>query len=751
MGVDSKVLVVEGMSCASCVGRVEAALKGLPGVTSASVNIATKWATVEGVAGVPELIEAVARVGYKASPYESTAQEASRAEDGEQAQVHALRRDLILATILSLPVFVLEMGSHLIPAVHHFVEASMGLTTSWYLQWVLATLVLIGPGRRFYVQGVPALWRWAPDMNSLVALGTAAAYAYSLAATFMPGILPAQAVHVYYESAVVIITLILLGRWLEAGARGRTSQAIAHLVGLQPKIARVQRQGQVVELPLSELKLGDHIEVRPGERIALDGEVVDGESFVDEAMLTGEAVPIKKQVGSKVVGATVNQQGALIVKVTAIGEDTVLAQIVDLVRQAQGGKLPIQAIVDRVTMRFVPMVMAVAVLTFTAWMIWGGEEAVSMALVNAVAVLIVACPCAMGLAVPVSIMVGTGRGAELGILFRRGEALQRLKEVGVVAFDKTGTLTEGKPELTEFELSAGESRKRVLALVAAVEARSEHPIAQAIVKAAHEEGLEIKPTQDFTSVTGHGVRATVDGTLVEVGADRFMHELGYDVDALAETAKGLAKLGQTPLYAAVDGRVVAVITVADPIKADTPQALAALHAMGLKVAMITGDNKLTAHAIAHQLGIDEVVAEVMPAGKVDAMKELRAKTGLAVGFVGDGINDAPALAESEVGIAIGTGTDVAIEAADVVLMSGRLTGVSKAIELSRKTLQNIHQNLFWAFAYNTVLIPLAAGVLYPKWGLLFSPIAAAGAMALSSLFVVANALRLVQFKPRISR
>jgi Au+-exporting ATPase len=497
-------------------------------------------------------------------------------------------------------------------------------------------------------------------------------------------------------------------------------------------------------VPIEAVRVGDRVVVRPGERVPVAGEVVSGSSFVDESMITGEPIPVEKGPGARVTGGTVNRTGAFAFRATAVGGNTVLAQIIRLVEQAQGSKLPIQALVDRVTLWFVPAVMGAAALTFLVWLLVGPD--LSFALVNAVAVLIIACPCAMGLATPTSIMVGTGRGAELGVLFRNGEALQSLRGVRAVALDKTGTLTQGAPALTDLDAAPGFDRDTVLALVAAVEARSEHPIARAIADAAEARGLTLTPAEEFTSLTGMGARATVAGTRVEVGADRFMASLGLDVGPFAPNAQRLADEGKTPLYAALDGKLAAILAVADPIKPTTPAAIAALHALGLKVAMVTGDNRRTAEAIARRLGIDEVVAEVLPEGKVDTIRRLKSQDG-ALAYVGDGINDAPALAEADVGLAIGTGTDIAIESADVVLMSGSLRGVPDAIALSRATMANIRQNLFWAFAYNVVLIPVAAGALYPVNGTLLSPVLAAGAMALSSVFVLGNALRLRSFAP----
>ena len=738
-------LAVDGMTCASCVGRVERALLAVPGVSQASVNFATERATVRGVAAVEALVAAIDKVGYAAHPIEAGVQSDEEAVGKKDAERAGLKRDLIVATALALPVFVLEMGSHLIPGMHEWVMATIGMQTSWYLQFALTLLVLAIPGRRFYQKGFPALLRLAPDMNSLVAVGTAAAFGYSVVATFLPRLLPPGTVNVYYEAAAVIVALILLGRFLEARAKGRTSEAIKRLVNLQAKVAHVLRDGRSVDVPISEVVAGDLLDVRPGERVPVDGEVTDGRSFVDESMITGEPVPVEKSAGSSVVGGTVNQNGALTLRATAVGAQTMLAQIIRLVEQAQGAKLPIQAVVDKVTLWFVPAVMLAALATFLVWLLFGPSPALTFALVNAVAVLIIACPCAMGLATPTSIMVGTGRGAEMGVLFRKGEALQLLKDAQVVAVDKTGTLTEGRPLLTDLEIVAGFERSHVLAAVAAVESRSEHPIARAIVDAATGEGLALPERTDFESVTGMGVRATVAGARVEVGADRFMRALAVDIEGSHATAERLGNEGKSPLYAAIDGRLAAVIAVSDPVKASTPAAIAALHHLGLKVAMITGDNARTAEAIARQLGIDEVVAEVLPEGKVEAVRRLRAAHG-RIAFVGDGINDAPALAAADVGLAIGTGTDVAVESADVVLMSGNLQGVPNAIALSKATLGNIRQNLFWAFAYNTALIPVAAGALYPAWGILLSPVFAAGAMALSSVFVLGNALRLRRFK-----
>ena len=744
-------IAVDGMTCASCVGRVERALAAVPGVKSVNVNLATERATVrhaDGVVTTAALVEAVEDVGYQAKLV-SAADAGDEADAKKAGELKALQRDVAIAAVLTLPVFVLEMGTHLVPAFHHAIDVAIGRETSWLIQFALTTLVLFGPGLRFFRKGIPALLHGGPDMNSLVALGSGAAWAYSVAATFAAGSLPAETQNVYYEAAAVIVTLILLGRFMEARAKGQTGEAIKRLMGLRAKTARVVRGDETVDVPIEEVTAGDVIAVRPGDKIPVDGVVLDGSSFVDQSMITGEPVPVSRGEGDEVVGGTLNKTGAFTFRATKVGADTVLSQIIRMVETAQGAKLPIQALVDRVTFVFVPVVMAVAAVTFLVWLTFGPDPALTFALVNGVAVLIIACPCAMGLATPTSIMVGTGRGAELGVLIRKGEALQSLRDVTIVALDKTGTLTKGRPELTDFSVAEGFTEDEVLALVAAVEAKSEHPIAEAIVQAARARGLSAGEVAGFDAVPGFGVGANVAGRRIDVGADRYMTRLGLEPATFADESARLGGEGKSPLYAAVDGRLAAVIAVADPVKPSTAAALATLHDLGLSVAMITGDNRRTAEAIATRLGIDEVIAEVLPDGKVEAVKTLRERGRVA--FVGDGINDAPALAEADVGLAIGTGTDVAIEAADVVLMSGDLVGVPNAIALSRATMRNIRQNLFWAFAYNTALIPVAAGALYPAFGLLLSPILAAGAMALSSIFVLTNALRLKGFRPPMAR
>lgn len=734
-------LQIANMSCASCVGRAERALMAHPGVVTASVNLATETAHVTYLAGGTDadtLAQVVTDAGYPARSMDGEQTQDASARKADEAE--DLRRSFLLAFALALPVFVLEMGSHLIPAIHTAIMQTIGFQTSWMIQFALTTVLLLGPGRRFYATGYPALLRRAPDMNSLVALGTSAAYGFSVVALLAPALLPAASRAVYFEAAAVIVTLILLGRWLEARAKGRTGAAIAKLVRLAPSTARVERDGVLSDVAVVELRLGDLIHIRPGERLAADGLVASGSSYIDEAMITGEPLPVAKVLGDPVTGGTVNGTGALTVTATAVGADTTLAQIIRLVEDAQGSKLPIQALVDRVTLWFVPAVLAVALVTVLAWVLFGPEPALTHALVAGVAVLIIACPCAMGLATPTSIMVGTGRAAELGVLIRKGVALQALSDVAVVAFDKTGTLTMGKPVLTDFEVVDAQDADAILADVASLEQVSEHPIAEALVKAAQAKGLVMQTPEDVEAVVGHGVRGHVDGRALLVGAARMMVAEGIEVGELGMRADGFADTGKTPVFVARDGKCVASFAVADTVKASSSEAIRALHAMGLRTVMITGDAQGAADAIARQLGIDEVVAEVLPSGKTDALERLKIHGKVA--FVGDGINDAPALAAADVGLAIGTGTDIAIEAADVVLMSGDVQGVARAVDISRRTMRNIRQNLFWAFAYNVALIPVAAGVFYPAFGWQLSPILAAGAMALSSVFVLSNALRL---------
>ena len=737
-------LQIDGMSCASCLAKVESALNDVSGVTTANVNLASGVASVTMLTNdTSALIAAVQSVGYSATPVNDTARPVDRNAD----DARRLGWRVLIAAALTLPIFVVEMGGHLFPAIHHWINGVVGMQDSWLIQFVLATLVLAVPGAVFFAKGVPALLRGGPDMNALVVMGTSAAWLFSTVAVFRPQWLPDGTIAVYFEAAAVIVTLILLGRWLEARAKGRTGAAIRKLVGLRPATARVERDGDVVEVSVADVKRGDILQVRPGERIAVDGVLREGSSWVDESMITGEPVPVEKTKGAMLVGGTVNGNGALRMRATAVGADTMLARIIAMVEEAQGARLPVQDLVNWITSWFVPAVMVIAALTVVVWFVFGPAPALPFALVAGVSVLIIACPCAMGLATPTSIMVGTGRAAELGVLFRQGDALQALQGVSVVAFDKTGTLTEGRPILTDITALDGDE-DALLAQVAVVEALSEHPLGRAIVQTAKDKGLTLPAVRDFAAITGFGLRATTDAGLVLVGAARLLVREGVDTGPLAQMADRLAQQGKTPMLVAIDGRAVGILAVADRAKPTAKATVAALHARGLRVAMITGDTAATAQVIADELGIDQVIAEVLPEGKVDAVKALQL-SGSKVAFVGDGINDAPALATADVGVAIGTGTDVAVESADVVLMSGDPSGVVNAIAVSRATLRNIKQNLGWAFGYNVLLIPVAAGILFPLWGVMLSPQLAAGAMAMSSVLVLANALRLRWVRPAV--
>lgn len=733
------VLKIDGMNCASCTSKIERGLRSGPGVIEATVNLANDSATVifaEGATQPHDLAQIVTRLGYPAHP--ATPQQETQSPNAKSAEIHQLSRATLIAALLALPVFVLEMGGHLVPAFHHWVQAAIGSQTSHLIQFALTSILLIGPGRAFYTKGIPSLLSGAPDMNALVAMGTAAAYLYSVVATFAPQILPQGTANLYFEAASVIVVLILFGRLLEARAKGKTGTAIRKLVGLQPKTARIELDGQTLDRPIEEIEVGDILQIRPGERVPVDGDVLEGTSYVDESMITGEPVPVGKSAGNQVVGGTVNGTGALRVKASRVGADTVLAQVIQMVEQAQGAKLPIQGLVDQITYRFVPAVIAVAMLTVVLWLIFGPAPSLALALVAGVSVLIIACPCAMGLATPTSIMVGTGRAAELGVLFRKGDALQQLQQAQIVALDKTGTLTQGRPELDTVTTTNGFDRPEVLRLAAALEARSEHPIAAAITRAGP---ADLADVSDVQSLTGLGLQGQVGSRSILIGSYKLMQQHGIDLAGLQAEADARAAEGATPVFVAIDGKVAASLTVTDPVKPGAQEALDRLRDMGLTLAMITGDNTRTAQALAKRLGIDHVTAEVLPDGKLKAIQDLQRQFG-TLAFVGDGINDAPALAASDIGIAIGTGTDVAIETADVVLMSGDVRGVANAVEISRRTMRNIRQNLGWAFGYNVILIPVAAGVLYPFGGPLLSPALAAGAMALSSVFVVSNALRL---------
>jgi P-type Cu+ transporter len=743
-------LDIEGMTCASCVLRVEKALAKVPGIDRAQVNLATQRATLtlardrnEPNTIALDAIEAATRAGYPATAVAEDAFDDDILIEQRALEQRVLKRDLLLALALTLPVFLLEMGAHASSDLHHFIQHTIGMQLSWWLQAVLTTLVILGPGRSFFIKGLPALWHRTPEMNSLVALGSGSAWLYSLVATIVPQWLPVNARFVYFEAAAVIITLILLGRWLEARAKGRTGDAIQHLIGLQPRTAHlVMPNAEIIDCSIDTIKPGDYLLVRPGERLATDGIVTEGTPYIDESMITGEPIASEKKPGDRVTGGTLNTTRSFTFRATHTGRNTVLAQIIRMVQTAQGTKLPIQGVVDKITAWFVPVILLCAALTFLLWYLLGPEPLLTHALASAVAVLIIACPCAMGLATPTSVMVGTGRAAQAGILFRQGDALQRLADVTTIAFDKTGTLTAGKPEVTEFEIiETTYSYNTVLSWTAAMQSHSEHPIARAFVQAANARALSIPVATEFQTETGSGAMARVDGHWVSAGSARYMNERGIDVLSQQERMNQWGLSAKTPILIAIDGVLVAIAGLADPIKPTARSAIQAIAAAGIRTAMITGDHPLTARAVADALGIDEVHANVLPAGKVECLQRMQ-KANQIVAYVGDGINDAPALAGADVGIAIGTGTDVAIESASVVLISDNLNGLLNAMKLSRATLKNIHQNLFWAFAYNAALVPIAAGVLYPSFGIQLSPAFAAGAMACSSVFVVANALRL---------
>lgn len=758
----SAELGITGMTCANCSSRVERALKKLDGVLQANVNLATERATVQYLPAQTSLGQfkrAIREAGYGVLEVKEGQDRADVERQAREQEIASLRQSLIIAAGFSVPLFLIAMiGMVWMPAME-FLTRFLSMSGWNWVMLALATPVQFGPGLRFYRHGWASLRSGSPDMNGLVMIGTSAAYFYSLVATVWPQGFPEGRAHTYFEASGVVITLVLLGKYLEAIAKGRTSQAMKKLLGLQAKTARIVErpeptaEGQTQdlssysnerEIPVDEVVPGDLILVKPGEKIPTDGELVSGHSYVDESMITGEPLPVAKAAGQKVVGGTLNQNGSFTFRATSVGGNTVLAQIIKLVETAQGSKPPIQALADRVVAVFVPIVLAIAVVAFLGWWIIGGS--LELALINAVSVLIIACPCAMGLATPTSVMVGTGKAAEMGMLFRKGEALQMLQEAQIIALDKTGTLTQGKPTLTDLTPAKGFEPDQVLALVAAAEKPSEHPVGQAIVRAADEKGLELPTAVDFEAVAGMGLSAQVGIYSVQVGADRYMAQLGVDISAFTDQAAQLGNQGKTPLYAAINGKAAAMLAVSDPIKEGSLEALQTLHSQGFRVAMITGDNRRTAEAIAAKLGIDQVLAEVLPDGKAAAIKSLQTG-GQKVAFVGDGINDAPALAQADVGIAIGTGTDIAIETGDVILMSGDLRGIPGAVALSRATLRNIRLNLFWAFAYNAVLIPVAAGLLYPINGWLLSPVLAGAAMGLSSVFVLSNALRLRSFRP----
>lgn len=734
------VFRVEGMSCAGCVSRVESVIAAVPGVEDATVNLATGRAAIkflEDQSSEADFREAIVAAGYGISDLADTAK-------SQRKEIAELRRDVIIAALLTLPLLVIAK----LPLAPSAADAMQRILSGhgWALiELALVTPVLFYAGARFIKSGWSELRHLNPGMNSLVMIGAGAAYLYSVVVLFRPTLFPPGTAQLYFVAAGVIVTLILVGRYLEALARGRTSQAISALMQLKPQTARVVREDVELEIPVDDLRLGDVLAVRPGERLAADGIVLDGISQIDEAMITGESMPVEKGAGAEVISGTINKAGAFTYRATGIGADTVLHRIVQLVEQAQNDKPEIQRIADKIASIFVPVVMLVAVLTFAVWMAFGTPPALSFAFVTAVSVLLIACPCAMGLATPTAIMVGTGRGAENGILIRNGSTLESLARVDMILFDKTGTLTHGTPELTDIlDPASGETLTNgdgILTLIAAAEAQSEHPLSRAIVEATEQRRLAVPTATEFVVHPGFGIQAIVDGQCILVGAARLMVQEKIDIGLGQGVADELAGKGKIAIMAAIDGKLVAILGVADTVKPEAAQTVAQLRALGLQVGMVTGDGKLTAGVIAAELGIDRVAAETLPGDKAQEIERLQ-NDGHKVAFVGDGINDAPALATADVGIAIGTGTDIAVEAGDVVLMSGDVRSVVKAIVLARGTLRTIRYNFLWAYGYNIALIPVAAGVFFLLFGWLLNPMLAAAAMSISSVFVVTNSLRL---------
>jgi Cu+-exporting ATPase len=733
-------LSISGMSCAGCVAAVEGALRAVPGVSDATVNFAEHTAEVSGAVGPQTLLAAVQAAGYEAAELKAGGDDKAK-EAAEMVHYRRLLRKAAVAASVGIPLFIAGMAgvlpSMVTPEGRWF----------WLAAGVVTAIVMGYAGGHFFVGAWKSLNVHNANMDTLIAVGTGSAWLYSMAVALFPERVPSLAQHAYFEAAAVIIALINLGQALEMLARGRTSEAIRRLIGLQPKMARVVRDGQELDVPIAEVGLDETLRVRPGERLPVDGVVIEGHSNVDESMLSGEALPVAKGVGAAVVGGTINGSGTFLYQAKRIGQDTVLAQIIEMVRKAQSTKPAVGRLADRVAAVFVPSVMIVAVFTFLAWYDFGPEPVVSFAVVTTMTVLIIACPCALGLATPISIMVGVGKAAEYGILIRNGDALQQAGRLTAVVLDKTGTVTEGRPAVTRVITVNGWDEQSLLRIAAGVESGSEHPLAAAVVEAARSRHIETAAGSEFNAVAGRGVQALVDGKDVLFGNRRWMEDNGVPLGDLPGQAESLAREAQTPMYLAVNGEPAGLVAVADPLKGDSKLAIRRLHALGLKVVMISGDHRATAEAVARQVGVDEVIAEVLPRDKAEKVAALQGR-GEVVAMVGDGINDAPALAQADVGYAIGTGTDVAIESADVTLMRGSLHGVADAIAVSRATLRNIKQNLFGAFIYNILGIPLAAGALYPLFGLLLNPMIAGAAMAMSSVTVVSNANRLRWFKAR---
>jgi P-type Cu+ transporter len=738
------VFRVEGMSCAGCVARVESVIADVPGVEEATVNLATGRAAIkflEDQSSEADFRAAIVAAGYGVSDLADTA-------ESQRKEIVGLRRDVIIAALLTVPLLAIAKLP-LIPSAAEFMQALWSRQIWAVIELALVTPVLFYAGGRFIKSGWSELRHLNPGMNSLVMMGAGAAYLYSIIVLFRPNLFPPGTAQLYFVAAGVIVTLILVGRYLEALARGRTSQAISALMRLEPQTARVVRDGVEIEVSIDDLSVDDVLAIRPGERLAADGIVLDGTSQIDEAMITGESMPVEKGAGAEVISGTINKAGAFTYRATGVGDETVLRRIVQLVEQAQNDKPDVQRIADKIAAIFVPVVMVVAVLTFVVWMVFGSSPALSFAFVTSVSVLLIACPCAMGLATPTAIMVGTGRGAENGILIRNGSALESLARVDTVLFDKTGTLTHGAPELTDIldPISGNtlEDSDEILAVIAAAEAQSEHPLSKAIIDAATGKNLTLPMATTFTVRPGFGVEAMVEGRRVVVGTARLMEQEKVASAPGQAVANRVAESGKTPVMAAIDGELVAVLGIADTVKSESMQTIEQLKNLGLTVGMVTGDNRQTAGVIAAQLGIDQIAAETLPGDKAQEIERLQ-NEGHKVAFVGDGINDAPALATADVGIAIGTGTDIAVEAGDVVLMSGDVRSVVKAIVLARGTLRTIRYNFLWAYGYNIALIPVAAGVFFPLFGWLLNPMLAAAAMSVSSVFVVTNSLRLRKLK-----
>ena len=744
-------LPIEGMTCASCVNRIERFLRKTPGVEEATVNLATEVATIRylpDVAGNAELVAAIEAAGYDVRPVAAATEEnVSLADEADAEALERARqtRDILVRSLVSIGVAVGIMAMMFLP------QTLVGMEDLNKLALWPATFIQIWAGGRFYRAAIRAARHRSTNMDTLVAVGTSAAWLYSVFVTMWPDVIMAAGLRplTYFDSSTIVIGLILLGKWLEARAKGQTTGAIRRLMGLQATHARLVRGDVEEDVPLADVRPGDLLRVRPGEKIPVDGRVVDGASAVDESMLTGEAMPASKAPGDEVIGATMNTTGTFVMRATRVGRETALANIVEMVKRAQGSKAPIQRLADRIAEFFVPAVLVIGALTFVVWMLGGPEPRLTFALTAFITVVVIACPCAMGLATPTAIMVGTGRGAEAGILIRGGEALEGAHRVNAIVFDKTGTLTVGKPSVGEVVPAPGSTLAEVLDLAGSAEKGSEHPVGAAILARAREDELGFRAASEFQAVGGHGVEAVVDGRRVRVGTARFLADGGIDVAPLATEAERAAAAAMTPVWVAADGTLLGFVTVTDAVKPEAQAAVEELRRQGLEVWMVTGDGEKTARAIASRVGIDQdrVLANVLPGEKAAAIERLQAR-GLVVAMVGDGINDAPALARADVGISIGTGTDVAMEASDITLVGGDPRGVAGAIALSKATMRTIRQNLFWAFAYNVILIPIAMGVLFPSFGILLDPALAAGAMALSSVSVVSNSLRLRRFDAR---